>query len=131
MKKLALILILALPFIAAAADEGHATITPVTPITTDNLDWIVPHMRGFVIEVSGDSVSFQERWMHLLPGGGAITSKSNQAIDISAIPVPSYGEISYGGKGKEVYIIELHLLTDQLQTNSDGDVLYQPEPYEK
>jgi len=130
MKKLALILILALPFIAAAADEGHPTITPVTPITMDNLDWGTK-ARGFIMEVSGDSICFEERWMHLLPGGGALTSMSKEPINIPAIPVPSYAEISYGVKGKKAYIIELHILTAQLQTNENGDVLYKPEPYEK
>jgi hypothetical protein len=130
MKKLALILILALPFVAAAADEGNATITPVTPITADNLGWTVPESRGLLLEVSGDSLCYEEQWMHLLPGGGALTSKSDESIDLSAIKAPCMVDISYGEMSGRIYIIKMRILSEQLQRDNNGDLVKPAQTYE-
>jgi hypothetical protein len=128
MKKLALILIiLALPMIARADEHDKSKFAPVT---IDNLEWSIPESHGLLLEVSGDSLCYEEQWMHLLPGSSSVSDRSNEAIEINRIKAPCLVDISYGGRGGHIYIIKMRILTEQLQRDQNGDIAVPAQTYE-
>jgi hypothetical protein len=128
MKKIALILIiLALPMIARAQEQ---TKNKANQVTIDNLDWTVPETHGLLIEVSADSLCFEECWMRILPGSESILDQSNDQIGIAQIQAPCLVDISYGGKGRNHYIISLKVVSEQLPTDRNGDVILPRETFE-
>jgi hypothetical protein len=128
MKKLALILIiLALPMIARA--DQHEK-TKYEPVTADNLAWSVPESHGLLLEVSGDSLCYEEQWMHLLPSSSSVSDRSDEAIEIDRIKAPCLVDISYGGKGGHMYIIKMRILSEQLPRDQNGDIVVPAQTYE-
>jgi hypothetical protein len=127
MKKLALtliLIILALPMIARADEHDKSKNEQVT---IDNLDWTIHESRGLLLEVSSDSLFYEERWMRLLPGGGSVSDQSDETIELDLIKAPCLVDISYGGKGKKCYIIRLRVISEQLQKDGNGDIIV-PHP---
>jgi len=129
MNKLALILILALPLFATDGDQS-SDIPIVIPTTGENLDWTVPESRGLLLEVNGDSLCYEERWMHLLPGSSDIANRSDETIAIDGLRAPCVVDISYGGKGKLVYVIRLRVVTEPLPRDVNGDIVVPDHIYE-
>jgi hypothetical protein len=128
MKKLALILIiLALPMIARA--DAHER-TKYEPVTIDNLDWSVTEAHGLLLEVSGDSLCYEERWMHLVPDGGSVSDKANETIELNLVKAPCMVEISYGGKGRKCYVISMRVISEQLSRDQNGDIVVPAQTYE-
>lgn len=121
MKKLALILIiLALPAFVRAADNDRSRLEP---ISAEDLEWTVPEARGLLLEVSGDSLCFEEYWLHLLPAGAAVSDRTDRTIELDRLPAPCVVDITYGGKAGRHYALRLRVVSEQLPKNVNGDIV--------
>lgn len=88
----------------------------------ETADWSVSNEQGLILAVSGDSLNYEERWIHILPSVTALSTKEHAPLQLENIQAPCWVEISYLGKGKTIYLISLrHLL--QFEYDQKGYVI--------
>ena len=87
-----------------------------------NADWKVPSEIGTVIEIKGDSINFEEAWMHIISNRTVIMDKSGASISLEHLRAPCKVEISFFGKGKNKYVTSIRLLK-QLEQTADGYII--------
>lgn len=51
----------------------------------ETADWSVSNQQGLIMEVSGDSLLYEERWIHILPGVTALSTKDNAPLQLENI----------------------------------------------
>jgi hypothetical protein len=112
-------------FMLVGAFAQTAVTGPVKDISQfiNTADWSVSNAQGLIMAVSGDSLNYEERWIHILPGGAtALSTKEHAPLPLENIQAPCWVEISYFGKGKRVYLESLRLLL-QFEYDKDGTVV--------
>jgi hypothetical protein len=110
--------------LAIAAFAQTTKTSPVKDATRliETADWSVSNEQGLIMEVSGDSLNYEERWIHVLPGVTALNTKEHAPLQLENIQAPCWVEISYFGKGKSIYLESLRFLL-QFEYNNEGNVV--------
>lgn len=78
--------------------------------------------QGCVLAISGDSINFEERWVHPSPTGVVMSSEDGEVISFKELRPPFWAEVSYYRKGPRVYLKTLHFLK-QLEYSAEGYII--------
>jgi hypothetical protein len=88
----------------------------------ETADWSIRDQQGLLMKVSGDSLNFEERWIHILPGVTVLSTKEHAPLQLENIQAPCFVEVSYFGKGKRIYLESLRFLL-QFKYDDNGYVI--------
>jgi len=95
----------------------------ILPISSEEeYDWSVSDKNGMVLRVSGDSIDYEEKWMHIPAQGVSITSKTNEPIQLENLRPPFEVIVSFYGKNGRVYIKSLQFLR-QFAYDAEGMII--------
>jgi hypothetical protein len=110
-----LLLVLPLCAFAQSDDENSALLL-------QNFDWLVENSQGSVLAISGDSLNFDEKWMHVVRGVTTITAESESETTLEELRAPCWVEVSYFARGKRLYVRSLRFLR-QLEYDEQGSII--------
>jgi hypothetical protein len=123
MKAITLLILFVVPFVVLAQDTDPGTSRPESKVT--DFDWMNVDQQGYVMEIRGDSVLFEEQWMIPSPAGVQIgTSSESESGDMTTATyeAPYWAEATYYRKGKYLYFLKLRFI-QQCSYNSNGDII--------
>jgi hypothetical protein len=120
MKAPILLTLIFLPLLILAQDVDASK---AQAMVTD-YDWINIDHQGYVMEIRGDSIMFEEEWMIPSPAGLQISSpnETGETTTFSTYEAPYWAEATYYRKGKFVYLLKLRFLK-QCSYDSDGKTI--------
>ena len=93
-----------------------------TIVVDDNYDWSVEAEQGCVLAINGDSINFEEQWMHFAPEGTAFISKENTTLSFESLEPPFWAEVSFCAKGSRIYVKSLRFLK-QFEYDAEGYII--------
>jgi len=122
MKYVKYVYLILLPLLIYAQATDKAEALKKADISIENCDWCIVDQQGIVLAISGDSINFEEKWLHPVPAGLILTAKSDAQITIQSLEPPFLARVSLFGKGKRTYLSELHFLK-QFKHSRDGMIV--------